>query len=169
MLSAMLHCAHDNLRILQCLFYGLPHNGLNGTPPGSPATAKCIMERRWSKTVITVLLPITALPTPGAATLPTAETGVTEQVLELAIAPAHPCIVLLLYLRCSKCLLIDDGRHRNRKPFLFRLQAMPRLFVWIIRAGVIFHFPVVQCAVFCFIRQNEKNGRGLPGPYAHFA
>src|SRR5215813_9181995 len=116
MLSTMLHFAHDNLRSLQCLFYGLPHSGLNGTRPGSPATAKCIMERRSTTAVITVFLPITALPTYGAATLPTAETGVTEQVLELAIAPAHPCIVLLLYLRCSKCLLIDDGRHRNRKP-----------------------------------------------------
>ena len=137
-------------------------------PRANSALGLLLWRMGRTTAVVTVFLPITTLPTHGATTLPTAGTGVTEQVLELAIAPAHPCIVLPLYLRCSKCLLIDDGWHRNRKPFLFRLQAMPRLFVWIIRAGVIFHFPVVQCADICFISQNEKNGRGLPGPLRAF-
>jgi hypothetical protein len=114
MLSAPLQFAGDNLRILQHLFYGLPHGGLDSTRADSPATWQSIMVRSAATPVVTAVALGIALPGHRAATLPTAETGVTQKLLVLAIASAHLRIVLHAYLRGRKRIPIDDRWYRNR-------------------------------------------------------
>jgi hypothetical protein len=105
----------------------LPHRALNGTSADSPATGQRIIVQ-WATTPVETMLALgIELPGHDTATLPAAEAGITQQILELAIAFAHLRIVLHVSLRCSKRVRVYERWSRNGDPFLSSTTVVDRI------------------------------------------